>query len=390
MKPILKSGIALVSLAAFAGSLCSCNPKSIQAETTEGSEVGYSLSLFSNLLSVQPSTDNVTVSPYSAGVALSMLAEGAEGKSLEELDKALNGCRLQAEPLSSNDSVIVKSANSLWTNKNYPVRKSYVEILDEKYDAVASSLDFSSSSSVGRINAWARENTAGKIDNVVEELGPDMVAVLANAVYFKGAWQTPFKSRDTRIRTFYGASGESQVSFMTGTNVYEYAEYQGNQMIRIPYCGGQYAMTVLLPSKGADLSRFEGLICESFLDKALAALEPVRVRLHLPKFKVEGELSLVPVLEKMGVNEVFTSKASLGGIADGPLSVSEVNQKTFVNVDERGSEAAAVTTIGIRLTAMPPQDFDVKVMDVNRPFYYMISDVESGRILFIGRISVLN
>ncbi|MGN1215500.1 MAG: serpin family protein, partial [Candidatus Cryptobacteroides sp.] len=193
-----------------------CNQNREIAEVSEGSVTGYSLSFFRNLLATVPADDNVTLSPYSAGVALSMLAEGADGQTLAELNKALASCRfresdIESGELQAEDAVIVRSANSLWTNSSYPVKSAYSELLSKEYGATSQALDFSLKSSKDAINAWAREHTEGKIDNVVNELSPQMVAILANALYFKGAWHRPFDVHRTAQRTFHGTRGDRDV-----------------------------------------------------------------------------------------------------------------------------------------------------------------------------------
>lgn len=364
--------------------LVSCG-QSRDIAVKEGSEVGFALSFFRSVLANSSATDNVSVSPYSAGVALSMLSEGASGVTLEELDKALAGCRLKPEDLSDTDSVVIKSANALWTDSGFSVKDSFVSGLAEDYDAMAESIDFSSPSAVGRMNGWARENTEGKIDNIVAQLTPDMVAIIANALYFKAPWDTPFESRNTREGIFHGVSGDADVSFMNRTGGYEYAEFAGNQMVRIPYWGERFAMTVLLPAEGENAGDMEQYVNEKGMEQALERLQYTRIKLRMPEFRIENSCSLIPALQSMGVKSAFTSKAELGGIADGPLAVSEVNQKTYLNVSEAGSEAAAVTTVAISLTSVR-DDRAIPVMEIDRPFYYMISDTRTGRIYFIGRI----
>ncbi|MGM9736455.1 MAG: serpin family protein [Candidatus Cryptobacteroides sp.] len=363
----------------------SCGQPPVDVTVAQGSERGFALSFFKNVIKTTSRSENVSVSPYSAGVALSMLAEGADGSTLEELDKALAGCRLKAEDLSGADSIVLKSANALWTNANYPVRKSYAQKLSDEYEAVARALDFVSDDAAGIINEWARANTAGRIDNVVERLSPDMVAILSNALYFKAPWQNPFDAYKTADGVFHGISSDSPVRFMNETGGYEYAEYDGNQVVRIPYLGGRFAMTVVLPSAKVGVEGLEAYLNEFGLDELENILEYKRIKLSLPKFRVEAKLSLIPALRSMGVEAAFSQGAVLSGIAEGPLVVSEVNQKTFVDVNEYGSEAAAVTTIGVKLTSIR-DDRDIPAMKVDRPFYYMISDLESGRIYFIGRI----
>ena len=155
--------------------------------------------------------------------------------------------------------------------------------------------------------------------------------------------------------------------------------------MRLPYASGRYAMTILLPDASVDADNFIKYISEENFNELLSSMIEQEVVVRIPKFKVENTLRLNSVLQDMGVNKVFTRSAELGGMTDADVMVSDVNQKTFVEINEQGAEAAAVTTIAVRLTAARPMEQTFH-MTVDRPFYYMISDIDNGRILFIGRI----
>lgn len=372
----------LCVLAALLFSSCSQKPSTA---VSEGSQTGFSMMFFQKVLENSDKDENVTVSPYSAGVALSMLASGAEGTTLEELETALNRCRFVSEDLASNDSVIVCSSNALWMNRHFPAKKSYVSLLEKDYDAHCQSLDFSSGDALKTINRWCSDNTRGRIPQALDEVDADMVAVLTNALYFKGLWQYPFSEELTRKDVFHGSRKDSRVDFMEQKHKFEYASVDGNQVIRLPYAKGKYAMTILLPSSQINPSSVTEYVTEDGLNQLLNVLSYKEVVLRMPKFKVEKSLLLNSVLQKMGVRRAFTHEAELGGITDADVLVSEVNQKTFVDVNEKGAEAAAITSIGVKLTAIRPAELPC-VMTVDRPFFYMISDVENGRILFAGRI----
>ena len=166
---------------------------------------------------------------------------------------------------------------------------------------------------------------------------------------------------------------------------FEYASFEGNQVVRLPYAEGRYAMTILLPSADIKMSEVTEYITEEGYNQLLSQLRTEDVVVRIPKFKVEKSLLLNSVLQNMGASKVFTRSAELGGITDADVLVSEVNQKTFVEINEKGAEAAAVTTIGVRLTAIRPVE-PVYYMTIDRPFFYLISDIENGNILFAGRI----
>ncbi|MCI7514238.1 MAG: serpin family protein [Bacteroidales bacterium] len=363
-------------------SSCSHKPST---DSEEGSRTGFSMNFFRNVLEISAKDENVSISPYSAGVALSMLASGAEGETLAELESALNHCRFVREDLGSNDSVIISSANALWMNRNFPAKKTYVKLLSDDFDSYSASLDFSSPGTLDKINQWCSDNTHGRIPKALDELDADMVAVLTNALYFKGLWYYPFNKELTRKDDFHGSLKTSKVEFMEQKQKFEYASFEGNQVVRLPYAEGRYAMTILLPSADIKMSEVTEYITEEGYNQLLSQLRTEDVVVKIPKFKVEKSLLLNSVLQNMGASKVFTRSAELGGITDADVLVSEVNQKTFVEINEKGAEAAAVTTIGVRLTAIRPVE-PVYYMTIDRPFFYLISDVENGNILFAGRI----
>lgn len=372
---------------AVLASLVACSPKQMQDVVSEGSELGFSVKLFKSAVAESGKDENVTVSPYSAGVALSMLAEGAKGDTRTELDAALNGCMFRSSELGCGDTIIVNSANSLWMADDFTVRKSYLNLLEDGYDAYAESLDFSDPSSVRTINGWCSDHTEGMIDGIIGKLTPDMKTILVNALYFKAAWEDPFDRKFSRPGTFYGMKEDASVSFMYKKDYFGYAEYAGNQLIALPYKGGRYAMFVLLPSEDLGVEGVVPYINEAGLKGLAGTLERTKVQLLMPKFKLETSLSLVKTLEAMGVRQAFTPAADLSGIAEGPLAVSDVLQKTVVEVDERGTEAAAVTAVVVGLTSAMPQQ--VVQMNVNRPFLYMIADMDNERVLFAGKVANL-
>ena len=376
----MKKYIMILTMAAMA----SCSPKVTQTENVPGSELGFSLDLFRNAVAHSSADDDVIVSPYSAGVALSMLMEGAEGETRAELDDALNGCVFKAADLGDNDTVTVKSANSVWLDDNFAVRNEYVNHLSRDYDALATTLSFADPATVHAINDWCSEHTDGMIKGIVSKLTPDMTMILANALYFKAPWESPFRSELTSERVFHGSKGDSQVPFMSQQFNCAYAAYEGNQFVALPYEGGRYAMYVLLPSKDLGVEGVLPYITEYGLKELQGTLARNKVNLRLPKFKIETGMSLIKTLQSMGVKTAFTPAADLSGIARGPLTVSQVLQKAVVEVDEKGSEAAAVTAIGISLTSARVEP--VPVMTVDRPFYFMIADLEEGRVLFAGRV----
>lgn len=356
------------------------------APPSKGSRTGFALSFFKNADSVYGPKRNMIVSPYSAGVVMSMLLEGAEGETRAEFDNALNGCLFMAEEFGTGDTVVIKSANSVWIDNDFSVRNRYVSLMQKDYKALVTTLDFADPATLRAINDWSAENTDGKIREIFSSLSPQMVMVLADALYFKAPWFSPFNPSLTQKAVFHGVSSDSEVSMMYRKGHFPYGEYQGCQMIGLPYEGGRYSMYVVLPPKGVTVESMLPYIDENVYDMAMKSMTPAEVKLRLPKMKLESSAMLNDVLKKMGVVTAFSSAADFKGIsAMGPLRLDQVSQKCYMEVTESGTEAAAVTTAAISLTSVRP-DHAVKVMTVDRPFMFFINDDETGNILFAGKV----
>lgn len=351
----------------------------------EGSSTGFALSFFKEVnRNVKPG-ENVVVSPYSAGVVLSMLAEGAEGETRVEFDNALNGCLFKAEELG-DEKVVVESANSVWVSDDFSVRNRYVDLLSNDFNAFITTQNFADPATLKAINNWCAENTSGKITEIIDRLGPDMVMVLVNALYFNGPWEKAFDPASTAEDVFKGRSGNQKVSMMSAKMKLNYAEYQGCQIVELPYAGGNYSMFVVLPPAGMDADAVLPYVSESAFDAAMGMLVQRDVRLKMPKFKLETSLILNEVLQDMGIRDAFSSAADFKGIsAMGPLRLDKVQQKCFIEVAEKGTEAAAVTSVQIRLTSVRPEGAPVE-MKVDRPFFFFIADRNEMQILFAGKI----
>ncbi len=372
--------MALASVALF-----SCGPKYTAPVAEPGSEIDYAMSFIKSVVSVEDKNINLAVSPYSAGVALSMLAEGAQGQTRVEFDKALNDCLFKAEDLGGNDTITVNSVNSLWIDDDFSIRNRYVNLMQKDFDALATTLSFSDPSTVKAINDWCAEHTNGKITEIIDKLSPNDVMVLVNALYFNAPWLNPFEPHLTSDAQFNGSVKTSDVKMMSRKAYMNYAEYMGCQLVELPYEGGRYAMYVLLPPQDMDINELIGYLSKDAYTTALNALKSTEVLLRMPRVKVETSLLLNESLEEMGIRTAFTSAADFTAIAEmGPLSLGLVKQKCYVDISERGTEAAAVTSAQIRMTSARPAPY-VR-MTVDRPFLFFITDTQESDILFAGRI----
>ncbi len=368
----------MIALSAVMGTASSCNEP---APASEGSKIGFALSFFRNVNSVSEKGENIIVSPYSAGVALSMLEAGAQGQTKVELDNALNGTYFKDEDLGGNEKITVESANSVWISNDFSVRNNYVSTMEKDFNAYIGNRDFSNHATVREMNNWCSENTNGKITDIIDALSPDMVMVLMNALYFNAPWDKAFNPDLTHDDIFNGCNGKTTVPMMYRKGMYRYAEYKGFQLVKIPYDDGKYAMYIALPPADVDIDSAVQYLGEDIYNSAMEQLAPQEVSLTMPKFKLTSSHVLNEALEKMGVREAFDTAADFRGISEsGRLQLDVVKQKCYIDVSEKGTEAAAVTSAQIRLTSITPET----IMNVDRPFIFMIGNDEN--VLFIGKI----
>jgi serine protease inhibitor len=352
-------------------------------------------------------TDNVVLSPVSAALALSMVLNGARDQTKSQMQEALslgerdldavNGANAQLIKLlrTPTRDVTLSVANSLWVNRGrVTLLPDYQARMQASYDAEISALDFADPGATGRINGWASEQTHGRISKLIDQLNAADLSLLLDAVYFKGQWTHKFDKAQTRPRDFTLAGGSvKQTPRMAQSGRFEYFETGELQAIRLPFGDGDLAMEVLLPARSSSLAALEAnLTSDHWKDwQARYASRPGRI--ELPRFELKAAYSLNAPLKALGMTRVFQAQGSQltgmlapAGRGDvGRFFISLVRQSVFWQVDEEGSEAAAVTAIGIRAAAVmrQPPPFE---MIVDRPFFCAIEDRRSGALLFVGAI----
>lgn len=338
---------------------------------------------------------NYFVSPLSLHVALGMLLNGADGKTKEEIQKGLrlssdltannNIYKSLIESLPNSDPKVTNTiANSVWYRNSFTVEKSFLDVLKTSFNATVSAEDFNNIATVGKINTWASDNTNGKIKKVIEQIDPSQVMFLMNALYFKGDWKIPFKVENTRDENFVGTIGTKAVKMMNMLENVKYAKRTDYQALELAYGEGNYVMTILLPNEKTPVSKVINTMSGTEWKSLNTAFSEQKVIVGLPKFTLEYETNLNKVLENMGMPTMFSDAADLSKISApaGKIKVGFVKQNTFVAIDEKGTEAAAVTTIDIKLTSAPI----LPEFICNRPFAFFISEKQSNTILFAGKI----
>jgi len=346
---------------------------------------------------------NLFLSPYSISSALAMTYQGARGETAKEMQKTLAfpaDDKLNAGFLALNDQINgdpnkkrgyqLSVANALWGQEKYPWKKDFLDATGKFYGAGVKDVDFKGATEKARltINGWVEDKTQKKIKNLLKPgvLTVDTRLVLTNAIYFKGDWQTQFKKDQTRDRDFrLTADKTAKVPMMHMTSRFAYGADADVQVLRLPYTGKELEMVAILPKKVDGLADVEKKLSPDALKAWIDRTREVKVEVALPKFKVESEFALKPVLSKMGMPTAFTPGADLSGIAAGePLKIADVIHKAFVDVNEEGTEAAAATAVVVEATSAV---LDQPRFIADHPFLFLIRDTRNGSILFLGRLA---
>ncbi len=361
----------------------------------------FAFDFFRQTLATAPEKDKVNafVSPLSLTMALGMVYNGTSPDAGAEMAAALGVPDFTSEEINTHYRTLVEAllkadpktalsiANSIWTRDGYPVKPTFYELNRTYYDAEVRERDFSKQSTVDEINGWCDEKTRGKIDKIIDAIGGDVVMYLINAVYFKGQWKYEFDKKETREENFNLADGSTKkAKMMAQTATLPYYLNEAVQCVELPYGNGAFGMVVMMPaSHEAPLDDLVASLDAAAYNDITAGLYEREVTVKLPRFKQECEFGLNNAVANLGIRRIF-APGNLGGIADDPnLAVSAIKQKTFVEVNEEGTEAAAVTIVGVLTTSAPSNPLPIPFY-ADRPFLYLIRERSTGAILFMGRM----
>jgi serine protease inhibitor len=344
--------------------------------------------------------DQYFISPYSAAEALSMTLNGAAGETADSMKMVLgysgmdsasiNGyCKtLRTTLLSLDPKVKLAIANSIWYQQGFYVLPDFIQTNANYFDAVVQELNFFDPGAKDIINSWIEAKTNGRIEDMIKEIEPDIVMFLINALWFKGDWCSRFETGNTKQENFYPDGGDPiQTPMMHQKQTFNYFANNLVRIAELPYGRGNFAMTILLPADGKTLSNvMEELDAESW-NSWMHSLSEQKLVLALPKLKFSYELKMNEALKSLGMGIAFyESCADFTKINPaGGLFISYVQQNTFLEVNEAGSEAAAATVVAIGKTSVGP-DEEIPFI-VNKPFLLMITERSTGAILFTGRIN---
>lgn len=354
-----------------------------------------SFELFRNTYQRETETGNVLVSPLSLQIALMMCANGAVGETYDQIVSAIGYgdypvadlnrvYRQLSTGLCGVDHLsTLELANSGWVREGYSLLDSYVSAVESDYNGIFRTLDFSLPSSVDVINGWCSEKTHGLIPKVLDEIPAAVKLMLINALYFKSDWSSKFDAGDTRTEDFTDLSGKKQrVEMMHKTFGYDGAESADASMCEFPFGNGSFCLDIILPTAETDFGAFVGDFGYDDYMKMVGKVTGDTYRVSIPKLDIKYSTEMNDVLRDMGMVLPFSDAADFSAMSHTPLCVSSVTQNCRFRMDEKGGEAAAVTTVAMYETAVGPGM--ERVFTADRPFIYVLREKTSGTILFIG------
>ncbi|MCS6950005.1 MAG: serpin family protein [bacterium] len=343
---------------------------------------------------------NLFFSPASITLALAMTYNGAAGDTEQAMAKAMSLGGMTKEELnqavldlrqslqSADSKVELSIANSLWARQGVSFKKQFLDANRRYFGAQISVLDFAAPEALQAINRWVSSSTKGKIEKIVDRIPPDTVMFLLNAIYFHGKWQKPFDKSLTQEKPFTLANGEQKrVPMMAQVGRFPYLKGEGFQMVSLPYGGGRYSMVIALPDEGVSLNQWlESLDAKSWKEWT-SRLVSSDGEVQLPRFKMEYDKTLNDALKALGMAVAFEpDRADFTGMREQrDLYLQKVHHKAVVEVNEEGTEAAAVTSVQVGITSVQQPRPPFKMI-VDRPFFFAIRDTRTGMVLFLGAV----
>jgi serpin B len=411
---LLFTGVMSMGCNSFAAKPPETNLSDSARQVASGNNC-FALQLYQKL---QGEKGNLFFSPYSISTALAMTYAGARGRTQEQMAQTLcfptskeaiqklaeGRGLLSPEEFARAFSEIIKDlnargsksayelrvANALWGQQDFEFQPSFAKLVEDRYGGHLERVNFVQAAEKARqtINAWVGKQTNGKIKDLI---GPGLLdrmtrLVLTNAVYFKGTWVSQFQKEGTRDEPFtLLGGGKVQVPMMNQQAGFAYGEADGLQVLEMPYVGQELSMVVLLPKEPAGIGALEKALTAENVSKWLSAVRKQEVIVAVPKFKMTHKFSLGDVLQAMGMADAFSEGADFSGMTGRrDLFISAVVHQAYVDVNEEGTEAAAATGVTMKLTAIAPGK--VPVFRADHPFLFLIRDIRSGSILFLGRM----
>lgn len=354
----------------------------------------FAMQLFNAVNETEEDADFVAISPLSASLALSMVANGAKDETQQEILEGMSMEGWTIDELNAYNKKLVKELpnldalcdftqnNMVWRNNDFSLLKTFTDAVGNSYKAEFCAGDNATSD----VNKWCAKKLGEGFPSLLDKADADARIVLVNTLYFKGVWATPFSKDDTKDGVFYNADGtESETEYMCMT---EYIWYAGNDMyqsVTLPFGNGAFNFVVVLPNEGHTTAQ-----CINALKDASDYKSTIKtgVNLKLPKFSIKTKKDLLPTLQQMGMGEAFTSSANYGNLSNENVSILKVKQANMFSIDEEGAKLLSGTVAEGMVTYLPPADADKAVdFNVNSPFIFLLTEKSTGTILFIGKMA---
>lgn len=354
----------------------------------------FAFDLFRQVLINNADEKNIFISPLSVSIALGMAWNGAKGETKAEMASALKMSGMTEDEINEYYQIMLKAlaevdpstklniANSLWYREGFPIKDEYLKVNSDYFNAEVSELDFAKPDALNIINSWCAEKTNNLIKNPLDNISEDAMMYLINAIYFKGIWVKKFE-KDTHKANFYAEGGNTvQVDMMQQKDTFGYQEDEMAQYLDLPYGNKAFSMTVILPRQDKTTDEVLEILDTEKWNNIINGFSTQEVQIYLPKFKTKGKYELKEPLMQMGMVQAFSDQADFSNISDIDLLISRVIHSTYCDVNQEGTEAAAVTIIEFENTSMPMN----YVFNANRPFIFVIREKSTGVILFMGKM----
>lgn len=356
----------------------------------------FGMRMFKEIYNQEDKNKNIFVSPLSVSMALGMTLNGADGATANDMRSTLDFSNISQRNINLtyrallNDlpaidpGVTVQIANSIWSNEQFDILQTFEDTNRYYFNAEVASMDFSDPATKNVINQWVSDVTNGKIKELLDEVRSDHLMFLVNAVYYLADWRYKFDPNNTSKGNFQLMNGNNVlVDMMYSADIpFEYYSNGSMELMNLPYGNGQYSFTAILPSSTSNLDNLIPTLNSADLLQWIDQADTNHgMHLVMPKFELEYKIKLKDVLSSMGMQIAFSDYADFSKMAENlKLSIDQVTHKTYIKLDEEGTEAAAATSVGVVVTSMPP------TFSLNRPFIYLIHEKETGAILFMGKM----
>lgn len=354
----------------------------------------FAFSMFKEIADSE-TEDNFMISPVSASLALGMVYNGAAGETKQAFSNVFNYDNITLEEANLVNQNIIENltrnasgtsfeiANSLWINNTFPVNENFLKTNRTYYFAEVQNKDFSDPKTLASINNWASNKTHGKIPIVLDNISANAVLYAINALYFKSDWKYRFDPQDTKKLPFNLSTGlVQQVDMMTLNNDLKYFSNSVFSSVELPYKNDKYIMTLMLPNVEKTTDDVIAIMNNDNWIEWQKSYSTQNLKITIPKFTFSYKKEFNEALINLGLGIAFSDNANFSGLSDIPTKISFVLQKTFIDVNEKGTEAAAVTVVGIETTSAG----DPKHFLLNRPFIFAITEKETGSICFMGKV----